>query len=248
MTAQFTDLGWCVPAWSVPGVTAFTTTRAGGLSRAPWDSLNLGDHVGDAPASVAANRAILQSSLPAYTAIQWLEQVHGDKAVAATGEECPRADACWTDQPGVACSVMTADCLPVLFASIDGKRVAAAHAGWRGLLAGVLEQTLSAMGVKPAHVQAWLGPAIGPQAFEVGPEVRESFLAAAADPAAFAPSPRPDHYLADLYLLARQRLSALGLSQISGGQHCTYRQSSQFFSYRRDGQTGRMASLILINP
>lgn len=248
MTAHFTDLGWCVPAWSVPGVTAFTTARAGGLSRAPWDSLNLGDHVGDAPASVAANRSILQSSLPAGTAIQWLEQVHGNAVVAATGADCPRADACWTAEPGVACAVMTADCLPVLFASIDGKRVAAAHAGWRGLLAGVLEQTLSAMDVTPAHVQAWLGPAIGPQAFEVGPEVRESFLDAAADPAAFAPSARRDHYLADLYLLARQRLAAQGLSRISGGQYCTYQQPSQFFSYRRDGQTGRMASLILINP
>ncbi len=198
--------------------------------------------------TVARNRAVVQSSLPGGTRIQWLEQVHGVSVIEATGSGSPRADACWSAQPGVACTVMTADCMPVLFASVDGRVVAAAHAGWRGLLAGVLEETIAAMNVAPGQLQAWLGPAIGPGAFEVGPEVRESFLSAAADSSAFVPSARQGHYQADLYALARQRLLARGLLRIDGGEFCTFRQPSQFFSYRRDGKTGRMASLILINP
>ncbi len=243
------DPQWCVPHWSVPGVTAFTTTRSGGVSAAPWDSLNLGPHVGDAPAAVAANRAALRARLPDGTQIQWLQQVHSSTVVeAAVGDNLPTADGCWVAEPGIACAVMTADCLPVLFSAVDGMCVAAAHAGWRGLLSGILEETVTAMGVAPQRLQAWLGPAISVEAFEVGPEVRDAFMASGADASAFSPAPRPGHWMADLYQLARQRLAAFGLADVSGGHYCTYRQSSQFFSYRRDGQTGRMASLILINP
>ena len=168
--------------------------------------------------------------------------------VEATGEGYPEADACWTCEPGVACAVMTADCLPVLFTSEDGGVVAAAHAGWRGLLGGVLERTIAAMDVDPLKLLAWMGPAIGPQAFEVGPEVREAFLDAAPENDAFTPSERKGHYFANLYHLARYRLAAAGVNRIQGGNRCTFTESEHFFSYRRDGQTGRMASVILINP
>ncbi|MEP5568053.1 MAG: peptidoglycan editing factor PgeF [Halioglobus sp.] len=225
-----------------------SSTRNGGSSVAPWRSLNLGHHVGDAPESVTANREQLRASLPAGSYIQWLNQVHGTRVIKATGNGCPEADACWTDQPGVACAVMTADCLPVLLASEDGRVVAAAHAGWRGLLGGVLEQTVAAMDVDPLKLLAWMGPAIGPQAFEVGPEVRQAFLDEAPQSDAFAPSGREGHYFANLYHLARYRLAAAGVNRIQGGNRCTFTESEHFFSYRRDGQTGRMASVILINP
>ncbi|GAA0790269.1 peptidoglycan editing factor PgeF [Marinobacterium sediminicola] len=230
-----------------PGVQALTTTRDGGVSGAPWDSLNLGDHVGDDPAAVAENRQRLQTAL-GVSQPQWLTQVHGVQVVEAQDDGVVReADACWTRQPGVVCAVMTADCLPVLFAAADGRCVAAAHAGWRGLLNGVLEATLAAFD-DPAQVNAWLGPAIGPAAFEVGPEVREAFLAVDADAElAFSPSPRHEgRWMADLYALARRRLQAAGVRTIRGGEHCTHDEHERFFSYRRDGQTGRMASLIWI--
>ncbi len=236
------------PDWDLPGVTAFSTLRSGGCSAAPWDSFNLGGHVGDAPASVARNRARLVTRLPTGSTIQWLQQVHGKRVIRAQGGAPPEADACWSDQPAMACAVMTADCLPVLFASRDGRVVAAAHAGWKGLLQGVLEAAVAAMQVEPMQIIAWMGPAIGPQAFEVGPEVREAFVAAGDDAAAFLPSARQGHYLADIYALARNRLLAAGVSEISGGGHCTFREAGRFFSYRRDGVTGRMASLICINP
>ncbi len=232
----------------MPGVTALSTTRIGGRSRVPWRGFNLGHHVGDDPGAVKANRVELLSSLPVGSEVQWLEQVHGAEVVEASGQDTPEADACWSREPGMACAVMTADCLPVLFASNDGQVVAAAHAGWRGLLDGVLENAVAAMDVRPGDIVAWMGPAIGPAAFEVGPEVREAFLAISPVEDAFVPSARADHYLADIYQLARHRLAACGIRQISGGDHCTYTESERFFSYRRDGQTGRMASLILINP
>jgi purine-nucleoside/S-methyl-5'-thioadenosine phosphorylase / adenosine deaminase len=245
------------PDWPAPGrVIAVSTVRQGGCSSPPFDSLNLAHHVGDADTAVAANRAILADLLPAGARVQWLSQVHGNRVVpAGQGDRYPQADACWSREPGRACAVLTADCLPVLFCSASGDVVAAAHAGWRGLLQGVLESAVAAMGVPPETLLAWLGPAIGPRAFEVGPEVRSSFLEAAfpgekaAVAACFTPwGARPDHYFANLYALARLRLSRAGLRQVTGGDCCTFTDSKRFFSYRRDGQTGRMASVILCNP
>nr|WP_029510917.1 peptidoglycan editing factor PgeF [Marinobacterium stanieri] len=232
-----------------PGIQALSTTREGGVSAAPWNSLNLGDHVDDDPLAVAENRQRLQAEL-GIAQPQWLTQVHGVAVVEARSDGRVReADACWTRTPGVVCTVMTADCLPVLFASSDGRQVAAAHAGWRGLLNGVLEATLASFD-DPAEVCAWFGPAIGPLAFEVGPEVRAAFMARDAEAeAAFKPSPtHDDRWLADLYLLAQQRLQAAGIQSVSGGEHCTFTEQQDFFSYRRDGRTGRMASLIWIEP
>ncbi|MCB1675372.1 MAG: peptidoglycan editing factor PgeF [Halioglobus sp.] len=247
---------WIEPNWrgAPPGVTALSTTRCGGVSTAPWDSFNLGDHVGDDPADVSANRATLAAALPAGTAIQWLSQVHGASVVRAErGTRAPAADALWSEEPGVACAVLTADCLPVLLCTRRGDRVAAAHAGWRGLLGGVLEATVGALAGDPAQLLVWLGPAIGPGAFEVGCDVREQFMNLApaarrpAVAACFAPHPaRAGHWLADLYGLARQRLRSAGVKAIWGGQYCTFSQPRRFFSYRRDGQTGRMASLVLL--
>lgn len=235
-----------VPDWPAPaGVGACSTTRAGGVSEAPWDALNLGAHVGDRPAAVQANRQRLveMAALPAMP--YWLEQVHGTEVARLDGREpaTRRADAVWSNQTGAVCAVMTADCLPVLFCSYDGKEVAAAHAGWRGLCAGVLENTLSHFSVPPQQVHVWLGPAIGPEAFEVGPEVRAAFMA--GDPAADkAFRAAGDKFYADLWLLARQRLHAQGVTSVSGGGRCTWHESAHFFSWRRSGTTGRMASLI----
>lgn len=233
-----------VPDWPVPAnVRALQTTRRGGFSPAPWDSFNLGDHVGDDAGRVAANRAELRRDLPAEPC--WLQQVHGVHAVdAAKTANLPTADASFSHRAGTVCAVMTADCLPVLFCDRAGTVVAAAHAGWRGLQAGVLEATLAAMAVPAGEILAWLGPAIGADAFEVGDEVRAAFVA--HDPlaaAAFKPH-AAGKWLADIYLLARQRLQAAGVASISGGDFCTVNAPESFFSYRRDGVTGRMASLI----
>lgn len=236
-----------VPNWPAPAnVCALQSTRQGGVSPAPWASFNLGDHVGDDPARVAANRALLRGLLPGEPC--WLQQVHGtfavDVAKMAKTAQVPEADAAYARQAGQVCVVMTADCLPVLFCDRAGTVVAAAHAGWRGLLAGVLESTLHAMGVAPGELLAWLGPAIGPQAFEVGDEVRAAFVA--HDPAAAAAfaAHTPGKWLADIELLARQRLNQAGVTAIYGGGMCTVSDPERFFSYRRDGQTGRMAALI----
>lgn len=235
---------------------ALSTRRDGGCSAAPYASFNLAAHVGDDPSAVQANRTRLAGMLPPACSVQWLTQVHGTGVVeAGQGTAVPEADACWTRSPGRACAVLTADCLPVLLCSVDGDVVAAAHAGWRGLLGGVLERTVAAMGVAPGGLLAWLGPAIGPGAFEVGGEVRAQFLAAAraADAAdtdaGFVPSPvRPGHYLADLHALARLRLAAAGVHRVWGDNDCTYDAGDRYFSYRRDRVTGRMASLILLRP
>ena len=237
-----------VPAWPAPDhVRALQTLRSGGYSPAPWASFNLGDHVGDSPALVAANRAKLGLSLPGNPV--WLEQVHGTTAVDADlSTKLLAADAAFSRQPSKVCVVMTADCLPVLFCDGVGTVVAAAHAGWRGLVAGVLEATISKMGVSPGELLAWLGPAIGPSCFAVGDEVRTAFVD--HDPAAanaFLPQP-PDKWLADIYRLARQRLQAAGVRAIYGGDFCTVSDAKRFFSYRRDGVTGRMASLIWLDP
>lgn len=233
-----------VPDWPAPHrVRALVTTRRGGCSQPPFDSLNLGDHVGDDPAAVAANRARLQALLPAPA--QWLSQVHGIRVLSAPVPGCPEADAVVTsrvDQPIV---VMTADCLPVLLTDRAGTRVAAAHAGWRGLCDGVLEQTVAAFD-PGAELMAWLGPAIGPAAFEVGEPVRAAFAARdAAALSAFRPVPgKLGHWWADLYALARQRLARAGVTAVYGGGECTLTQADDYFSYRRDGRTGRMASVI----
>jgi YfiH family protein len=211
--------------------------------------------VGDDPVAVNANRALLAGALPPDSAVQWLNQVHGARVIPAGRDgTLPEADASFTAEPGIACAVMTADCLPALFCTRAGDRAAAAHAGWRGLVGGVLEATVAAMGAVPAEIMAWLGPAIGPAAFEVGPEVREAFLAAAggdrqATERCFLPSAtRPGHYLADLYGLARIRLHLAGIGDIYGGDFCTFDDFERFYSYRRDGETGRMASLVMLRP
>lgn len=234
------------PEW--PGssrVRACSTQRQGGVSASPWHALNLGGHVGDDPDAVAQNRQrlVTEAGLPAMP--QWLEQVHGTDVVRLTaGGSAPlRADACITDQPGTVCAIMTADCLPVLFCSQDGREVAAAHAGWRGLCAGVLENTLAQFRSPPDQIHAWLGPAIGPEAFEVGAEVRQAFIAQdARAEAAFRPA--GDRFYADIWMLARMRLQAAGVQSISADARCTCTQRDNFFSYRRDGITGRMATLI----
>ncbi|MCG9058982.1 peptidoglycan editing factor PgeF [Laribacter hongkongensis] len=233
--------GWPAPAH----VRTLVTTRDGGVSLAPYASLNLGQHVGDDPAAVAENRARLRACLPAEPF--WLNQVHGigvQEACADAPDVPPDADAGFTRQPGVVCAVMTADCLPVLLTDRSGSVVAAAHAGWRGLCNGIIEATIVRMAVPANDILAWLGPAIGPDAFEVGPEVRTAFMA--HDPtAASAFAAIPDgKYLADIYLLARQRLNACGVTEVHGGDACTVTERERYFSYRRDGRTGRMASLI----
>ncbi|MCB1637684.1 MAG: peptidoglycan editing factor PgeF [Thiothrix sp.] len=230
---------------------ACTTTRLGGVSVAPYDSLNLGDHVGDMPLAVARNRQRVGEKLQLPAEPLWLEQVHGT-VVADTGAAAcqPRADASVSRHARQVCVVMTADCLPVLFCDREGTRVAAAHAGWRGLCDGVLEQTVHSLQCDPAYLLAWLGPAIGPAAFEVGDEVRTAFMArnpAAAE--AFVPGVAPGKWWCDIYHLARQRLTAAGMKtdDISGGKFCTVAEAGRFFSYRRDGVTGRMASLIWLD-
>ncbi len=235
-----------LPDWPAPAsVRALQTTRLGGVSPAPWDSLNLGDHVGDDPLRVAANRALVQLELPGTPC--WLQQVHGVKVIdAACSPPGCEADAAMARVAGAVCVVMTADCLPVLFCDRAGTVVAAAHAGWRGLLDGVLESTIAAMGVAGGELMAWLGPAIGPQAFEVGDEVKAAFVARSSEAAVAFRAGKPGKWFADLELLARQRLQAAGVTSIYGGGLCTFSDSQRFFSYRRDGQTGRLASLICL--
>ncbi len=242
-------LALIIPNWPAPHwVRAGSTTRIGGVSDGVFASLNLGDHVGDHPVSVAENRALLKelAKLPAEPA--WLQQVHGTDILHLSSwqGDVVAADASTSVQVGQVCLVMTADCLPVLFCCTKTKQVAAAHAGWRGLCDGILEKTL-ALFAEPSAVLVWLGPCIGPSAFEVGEEVRRQFLAkdAKAD-AAFAPSENSGKWLANLPMLACQRLTTAGAAQIYGGDRCTYTESEYFFSYRRDGQTGRMASFIYI--
>lgn len=236
---------WIIPNWPAPQrVRACSTTRLGGVSAAPWNSLNLGTHVGDVAAHIAQNRQLLVEKLGLPAMPQWLDQVHGQDVVRLPATEpVPRADATITRESGVVCAVMTADCLPVLFCSKDGSEVAAAHAGWRGLCNGVLEQTLAQFHCPPADIHAWLGPAIGPQAFEVGAEVRSAFMAVDAQAnAAFRPA--GEKYFADIWFLARQRLQAAGVHSITESSRCTFQQSADFFSFRRDGITGRMATLV----
>ncbi len=252
------------PEWEAPaGVRAVMTTRLGGVSGAPWDSLNLGVHVGDDASSVFENRRRLREAASLPSEPVWLEQVHGSSVVVldagnvprtATAEQLPQsrrpcADAAVTRQAGVVCAIQVADCLPVLFAARDGSVVGAAHAGWRGLASGVLSATVAAMGVPGDQIVAWLGPAIGPENFEVGDDVLAAFVATArADQreqteAAFVRKPN-GKWLCDLFALARLRLAAAGVAQVSGGGLCTVSDHRRFYSYRRDGRTGRMAALV----
>ena len=244
------DVGLLIPDWPAPqAVRAFSTLRCGGVSNGVYGSANLGDHVGDDPAAVAANRARLQAALPGAPRLAWLRQVHGAAAVDADPRRRAEADAQVSGQPGVACAILTADCLPVLFCDRDATRVGAAHAGWRGLCDGVLEATVDALGVAPGRLLAWLGPAISARAFEVGPEVRAAFQAGAGDRAAILAAFSPgagDRWMADLYQLARIRLAACGVTAVYGGDRCTFSESMHFFSYRRDGVCGRQASLIYL--
>jgi YfiH family protein len=238
---------WIVPDWPAPKrVRALVTTRTRGSSRGPYASFNLGAHVGDDPAAVERNRERLRASLPADPV--WLQQVHGAEVVdAATAPPLARADAAVARTRHVVCAVLTADCVPVLLADGGGDAVAIAHAGWRGLAAGVVEAAVARMDVPAASVIAWLGPAIGPRAYEVGREVREALVRRdAAAVAAFAPG-RDDRFLADLFMLARQRLAAAGIAAVYGGGHCTYTEAERFYSYRREPTTGRLASLVWID-
>lgn len=244
------------PVWPAPpNVHAGMSQRAGGVSGAPWASLNLGVAVGDDPAAVAENRARFTSALGARPV--WLRQVHGSQVVRLDASvfdaPLPPADAAWTSEPGMACAVLVADCLPVLMALRDGRAVAAAHAGWRGLAAGVLEATVDALctgtGASPGDVIAWLGPCIGPRHFEVGADVLLAFgqQPGAADAARFASRPRADgspRWLADLPRLARDRLAGAGVHAVSQLADCTVEEGSRFFSFRRDGVTGRHAAAV----
>lgn len=238
-----------IPDWPAPNrVRAVSTTRYGGVSAPPFDGLNLASHVGDDPACVAENRRRLAVVLGYSHQPAWLEQVHGCTVIPAetaiSAKTPVTADAAWTVTPGQPCVVLTADCLPVLLCNQAGTLAAAAHAGWRGLAGGVLPATVAGLAEPPKHLLAWLGPAIGPTAFEVGPEVRETFLALdAGNAACFQPSPA-GRWLADLYALARRQLHDLGITAVYGGGFCTYRETERFFSYRRQAQTGRMATLI----
>lgn len=248
------------PNWSTPSsIRAFATTRVGGLSQAPYNSLNLGDHVGDNPQLVIANRSLVRTQLPSEPI--WLNQIHGttvstpnSRKLTAKKNIAHQADASVTNVPNEVLVVMTADCLPVLFSTKKGSVIGVAHAGWRGLHAGILENTVTEMlsldaDLNPKDLLAWMGPAIGPDSFEVGQDVFDAFQNpdGPSNLNVFRPiNNRPGKYLADIYGLARARLNALGIDAISGGDRCTVKEGEEFFSYRRDGKTGRFASFIWI--
>lgn len=245
MSAALAEL--LTPEWDAPrGVRAAFTLRGGGVSRAPYDSLNVGAHVGDSPAAVAENRRRVRARLDLPAEPAWLEQVHGTRVadLDAPDEARSTADAVLTRRAGRVCVVQVADCMPVLLAARDASAVAVAHAGWRGLAAGVLEATVTKLAIAPGGLLAWLGPAISARHFEVGDEVRAAFLE--RDPTvsdAFAPNAR-GRWQCDLAALARRRLAALGVTEVSGGTWCTYAEPARFFSFRRDGRCGRMAALV----
>lgn len=236
----FLHADWPAPA----GVRALTTLRQGlGVSQPPFDMFNLGTRCGDAPEAVVENRQQLQTALALPSSPRWLRQVHGVGVVVEPGLDEPEADAAVTRTPGTVLAILTADCLPVVFAAKEGSALAVAHAGWRGLAAGMLEATVTAMQADPAQLMAWLGPAAGPQAYEVDALVRDAFLRHDAAAASAFSATRPGHWRVDLYALARQRLAAAGVADVYGGQRCTISESQQFFSHRRDGRGGRIATL-----
>ncbi|GJM12326.1 MAG: laccase domain protein [Pseudohongiella sp.] len=242
--------------WDVsPNIVAFSTTRLGGVSKPPYDSFNVATHVQDDPGSVDSNRKLLRGRFPKRLVWQWLEQVHGTD-VAIVDEAGPdlTADALSTAQPNLVCCIQTADCLPLLVSAIDGSEVAAVHAGWKGLASGVIENTIAHMSTPAVELAVWLGPAIGPCHYEVGEEVREAFLRNAGSPLqaaaledCFTASPNRGKYMADLYGVSRQKLADLGVGELSGGEHCSHCDAERFYSYRREGVTGRMLSAIYID-
>lgn len=239
------EVGVFTPDWPLPpGVRAASTTRQGGVSVGAFGGFNLGDHVGDDPRAVAANRAALASALRLPAPPVWLSQVHGCAVAGPDDPPGSTADARYADRPGVVCAVLTADCLPLLLCSDDGREVAAVHCGWRGLAAGIVGAAVGRFAAPAGAVSAWLGPAIGPAVFEVGDEVREAFVHADAGAAACFEAGRGTRWLADLFGLARGALLAGGVQRIFGGGVCTVADAARFYSYRRDGVTGRMASLI----
>jgi YfiH family protein len=249
MTTGLNSDLWLLADWPAPaGIRAGTSWRRGGISQDPYASLNLALHVGDDADAVAENRRRLR--LPSEPI--WLSQVHG-RTVVDAGQvseqnigQVIEADAAYTERAGVICAVLTADCLPVLLCNHHGTRVAAVHAGWRGLAAGILERTVDSLELPGEQLLAWLGPAIGPNAYEVGEEVRDTFIRKNPEAGTAFRSSRPGHWWMDIYQLARQRLMSRGVSAISGGDHCTWQEADNFYSYRRDGVTGRMASVIWI--
>ncbi len=245
---------WISPEWPAPAnVKVAISTRMGGESQPPFQSNNMGLHVGDQAERVLANRRMLLAQLALSSEPQWLEQVHGTRVVEAQADGRVRtADGCYTRETGLACVVMTADCLPVLICDRAGTQVSAVHAGWRGLAKGILAKAIDGFSCSPEQLLVYLGPAIGPDHFEVGIDVLEAYFEAARTPGqaeavsqAFKPSrQRPLYFYADIYRLARAELEALGVTSIYGGDYCTYSEQERFYSYRRDRQTGRMASLI----
>lgn len=241
MSIGFLPADWPAPA----SIRAGTTLRGGGVSAPPFDALNLGDRTGDDAAAVAANRDRLRADLALPGPPVWLDQVHGTRVVDADAAVAGEADASVGVAASTVCAVLTADCLPVLFCDRAGACWGAAHAGWRGLAAGVLEATIAALPAAPERLLAWLGPAIGARHFEVGAEVRAAFCDRCADDAAaFTPASAPGKYLADIYALARARLGRAGVASIHGGGQCTIDDPARYYSYRRSPRTGRMASLV----
>ncbi|GAA05143.1 peptidoglycan editing factor PgeF [Photobacterium leiognathi] len=235
-----------IPNWPAPkSVKAISTTRSGGVSVAPYHEFNLGLHVGDNESDVKQNRERLKQHCELVESPAWLNQIHSADVIKldVALSSVPDADGSFTRTPGLACAIMTADCLPVLFCNKQGTEVAAVHAGWRGLASGVIENAVDKFDCTPDNIMAWLGPAIGPDAFEVGGEVREQFMAVDAN-AELAFKPHGDKWLADLYLLAKQRLQRLGVTEVYGGEYCTFSDEQQFYSYRRQSVTGRQASLV----
>jgi YfiH family protein len=243
------EVEWLEPEWPAPpGVRVISTLRQGGTSVGPYASMNLASHVGDAAASVEANRRLLRRAAQLPAEPMWLEQVHGTEVVVHDGRsDVPRADAAITRGRGRVCAVMTADCLPVVLADRAGSRVAVAHAGWRGLAQGVVEATVRAMRCPPADLIAWLGPAIGQQAFEVGAEVRDAFVARSEKLAGCFAGNERGRFQADLYGIATAVLAEAGVTAVHGGGWCTASDPSRFFSFRRDGTTGRMATLAWLS-
>ncbi len=244
MAPAWIDADWPAP----PRVRGLTTLRGGdGVSRPPFDRLNLGLRCGDDPAAAARNRSLLAQWLDLPSPPHWLQQVHGTGVLRfdapPEGDAEPEADAAVTSAPGVVLAILTADCLPVLFAARDGSEIGAAHAGWRGLASGVLERTVQAMRTPASALVAWLGPAAGPRHYEIGAEVRDAFLAHDPGAAGAFESTRPGHWRVDLPALARRRLAAAGVHAVYGGDRCTLAEPGHFFSHRRDGRSGRMATL-----
>lgn len=246
MTTERQSPGFLMPDWPAPSnVHALVTLRTGGYSMGPYTSFNLAAHTGDDPETVSKNRELLRTCFRLPSEPVWLQQVHGNRMIGADSDTgCTEADGSWTRVPGMVCAVMTADCLPVLICNQKGSMVAAAHAGWRGLHRGIVTNAVSMFKSDPAELIVWLGPAIGPQAFEVGAEVVRSFTE--SNPGNESAFKKTDdrHWLCDLYALARLELASLGVTTVYGGNQCTYTDELRFYSYRRDSVTGRMASII----